>query len=107
MKTLSSAQTLYAKFVFPSLWIFFFGVGTLSVWLGAGQDRNGAPPEEKKVDVLAMWIAGTLFILWGCAGLKRVRLDAGHLYISNYWREIAVPLTLIADVTENRWINLH
>jgi hypothetical protein len=34
-------------------------------------------------------------------GLKRVRRDATHLYISNFLREIAVPLNQIVDVTEN------
>jgi len=50
---------------------------------------------------------GTAFILWGGAGLKRVRLDSTSLYVSNYMKEITVPLNMIADVTENRWINIH
>jgi hypothetical protein len=37
--------------------------------------------------------------------LKRVRLDGSVLRISNYLREIQVPLADIAEVQENRWLN--
>jgi hypothetical protein len=41
------------------------------------------------------------------AGLKRVRLDGQCLYVSNYLREISIPLANVRDVTENRWVNFH
>jgi hypothetical protein len=75
---LSSATTFWLKFVFPWIWIF-----------------------------LAAWLAGIVFILWICADLKRVRMDQDTLYISNFRREIAVPLSEIDSVAENRWINIH
>jgi len=34
-------------------------------------------------------------------------MDDRALYISNYAKEIAVPLANVAEVTENRWINIH
>jgi hypothetical protein len=34
-------------------------------------------------------------------------VDATSLYLSNYLREITVPLNMIAEVTEDRWINIH
>ncbi len=39
--------------------------------------------------------------------LKRVRVGGGQLYVSNFRKEIVVPLTFIEIVTENRWINVH
>jgi hypothetical protein len=66
----------------------------------------GAPPEMKWA-FLAAFVAGSCFIWWSCVRLKRVRCDGGNLYISNYLREIAVPLALVERVTENRWINIH
>src|SRR5262249_31841465 len=48
-----------------------------------------------------------LLLWWGCAGLKKVRLDHGSFYVSNYLREIAIPVGMIERVTENRWINIH
>ena len=107
-RTLSSAQTFLVKFVFPIVWISGFGLGTLALWAGAfnGSAGNG-PPHEMKLQFLAMWIAGTAFILWCCAGLKKVRIDQDSLYISNFRKEIVVPLSSIGSVTENRWINIH
>jgi hypothetical protein len=107
-RTLSSAQTFIMKVVFPILWISGFGFGTASLWLDFMHGKNGAPPSsEMKFMFLIMWIAGTAFILWSCARLKRVRVDDKHIHVSNYRREISIPLSLIADVTEIRWINIH
>jgi hypothetical protein len=39
--------------------------------------------------------------------LKRVRIDDKVLYVSNYVTEIAVPLVNVAEVRENRWVNIH
>ena len=34
-------------------------------------------------------------------------MDDQALYISNYSKEIVVPLANVADVSENRWVNTH
>jgi hypothetical protein len=108
LKTLSSAQTFFMKVLFPPVWISMFGLGTLALWFGAMHGKNGSqPPEAMKWLFLLLWLAGTAFILWGCAGLKRVRVDSNFLYVSNYLREISVPLKMISDVEEIRWINIH
>lgn len=107
VKTISSAQTFLMKVIFPVAWITGFGAGTLSLWLGSMHGIEGAPSPQEKWQFMATWIAGTAFILWGCAGLKRVRLDATHLYVSNFRKEISVPLGNLVSVTENRWINIH
>jgi hypothetical protein len=108
LRTLSSRQTFLMKMLFPAIWIAEFGIGTLGLWLGTMHGKGGAlPPDAIKWQFLTAWIAGTAFILWVCAGLKRVRVDEKSLYLSNYFREITVPLNMIAEVTENRWINIH
>jgi len=56
---------------------------------------------------LFFWIAGSAFLVWDAARLKFVSVDDDFLYVSNYLREIAIPLTDIYDVTENVWINTH
>ncbi len=107
-RTLSSAQTFWMKFVFPTIWISMFGLGTLALFLGAFRGPgNSPPPESMKWGFLAAWIAGTIFIYWGCARLKRVRIEDSAIYVSNYLKEIRIPLDAVADVTENRWINIH
>ena len=107
-RTISSAQTFIMKVVFPILWISGFGFGTASLWLNFMHGQNGAPPPgAMKFMFLIMWLAGAAFIIWSCARLKRVRVDDKHIYVSNYRREISIPLSYIADVTEIRWINIH
>ena len=44
---------------------------------------------------------------WTCAPLKRVWLEGMTLHVSNYLREIAVPVAAIDQVTESLWINIH
>ena len=105
-RTLSSAQTFVMKYVFPTMWISGFGIGTLGLFLGAYHGHNDASPDTKW-QFLAAWIAGTAFILWGCARLKRVRVDQSGLLVSNYLKEIRIPFDDIREVSENRWINIH
>jgi len=107
-RTLSSAQSFLMKVIFPILWIGGFGAATLNLWLGTmhGPGGTGAPT-FMRWQFLVMWLAGAAFIGWSCARLKRVRIDREFLYVSNYRREIMVPLSTIEAVTENRWINIH
>jgi hypothetical protein len=106
---LSSQQTFLMKIVFPVIWIGAFAVGTLGLflWSGSFQGPRQQPPEELKWFFLAMTCAGTVFIWWSCMRLKRVGMDDKALYISNFFTEIVVPLNNVAEVTENRWINIH
>ncbi len=107
-RTISSSRTFLMKVVVPVSWISMFGWGTIMLWLNAMHGQNNEPPTyEMKFAFLAAWIGGTAFLLWSCARLKRVRIDDDNLYISNFRGEMSVPLSAIADVTENRWINNH
>ena len=56
---------------------------------------------------LGVWIVGSAFILWSCAGLKRVRADEQQLFVSNYLREIRIPFSAVRDVKQNRWLNIR
>jgi len=98
------------KFIFPVFWIGIFAAGTLSMflaadsWHGAGNTR---PDPEQRWLFLLITIFGAVFIWWTSMRLKRVRMDDQALYISNYVKEIVVPLSNVAEVGENRWINIH
>src|SRR6266511_4278206 len=109
-RTLSSAQTFVMKALFPPLWIGGFAAATLSLFLAPEfwHAADGGPPDpELRWVFLFATIAGTVFIWWACIRLKRVRMDERALYISNYSTEIVVPLANVAEVTENRWLNIH
>jgi hypothetical protein len=93
------------KFLFPVAWIGMFGSGTLGLWLGGFNQANSAPPNEMKWQFLFIWIIGSLFIWAICIRNKRVEIDDLNLYISNYFREISVPLSQIENVSEYVWVN--
>jgi hypothetical protein len=106
MKIISSRLTFLIKIIFPTVLITAFGVVTLSVCFDFMLDTNGVPlPPEEKWQFIFAWIIGTMFTLWCCAGLKKVRVDSTHLYVSNFRKEIAVPFSNIEDITEYCWSN--
>jgi hypothetical protein len=76
--------------------------------MGNAQLRGGGvPPLAMKWIFLGAWSFGTTLLLWGCVGLKRVRIDSSNLYISNYLRELVVPFSSVAKITERQWANIH
>lgn len=107
-RTLSSAQTFVVKAIFPAIWIAGFGAATLSLWFEDASDS--ARPDTL---IAARWISLVVWLVFSAvvlrigAILKRVRVDGKFLYVSNYRREVAVPLSAVDTVTENRWINIH
>lgn len=52
-----------------------------------------------------MWILGFLLILFYGATLKKVYLAEDKLIISNYLKKIEVPVSAIAEVSENYFFN--
>jgi hypothetical protein len=107
-RNLSSTQTFLMKFVFPSVWLAAFTAGTVMLFVTGGiAGPDGPPPPEMKWLFLGATVLGGLFLYWCCMRLKRVQIDEEWLYVSNYLREIRVPLRDIEDVSENRWINIR
>lgn len=92
------------KVVLPALWIPIFGLGTLGMFLGTFEGGQHPPP---KWIFLFGWLAGCAFIYWNSVRLKEVSVDEDFLYVSNYLKEVVIPLSEIEDVTENVWVNIH
>lgn len=108
VRPLSSSQTFFVKFIFPVLWIGAFGAATLGVWLGPmGSGPGVPPPGGVKWAFLAFWLFGATSIYWSYGRLKRVRLNGDVLLISDYRREIQLPLHDVGSVTASRWLNHH
>jgi hypothetical protein len=91
------------KVIFPGFWISVWGFVTLRSFLGGSED---ADPDAKWM-ALGVLVVGFAFIYWSCIRLKAVSVDDNFLYVSNYLKEISIPLSEIYDVTENVWINSH
>ena len=69
-------------------------------------EAEGADDSLKWIFLIA-WVAATAFIFWNCVRLKKVSVDDDFLYVSNYLKEISIPLSDIYDVTENVWLGAH
>jgi hypothetical protein len=98
---LSSRLTYFTKVIFPIVWIVGFGAATAAMWVSNGM------PNQTKWAFLAVLIVGALSFWWICAPLKKVRIDGSTLYVSNYLKEIALPLDIVERITENRWVNFR
>ena len=98
LRRISSTLTFFYKFLFPAFLVVGF-VGF--VW------RPGTSRIDPKFDllVLAASVLVVAYEMWITWPIKRVLLDAANqrLYVSNYRREIVVPLSDIAHVTEFTW----
>lgn len=103
-RRLSSLQTVLMKVVFPAIWIPLWGSGTLMMFFGVLEGGGGT---ALKWVFLFVWVAGSAFIYWSCIRLKEVSVDDNFLYVSNYLKEVSIPLSEIYDVTENKWLNIH
>ena len=109
-RTLSSAETLLMKFVFPPLWIVgcAFVTATLFFYPGFWHPADsGLPAGLMKWFFLVATVVGARYVWAWYVPIKRVRMDDTMLYISNYSTEIAVPLADVAGVSEKRWLRLH
>ena len=101
-RTLSAPETFATKFILPSLWICTVGAIVLASF---GDTDEASPLYASRWKSLFVWVAGTGLLWWACMRLKRVRIAHESLYISNYRREIHVPLSEIRAIAGNRWLS--
>jgi hypothetical protein len=95
---LSSILTIIYKFIFPTVWIGGFGVGTITILFSEPKLAGGF--------VLGLLI-GCLMLYWFCIPLKSVEIDERYLYVSNFRKTIQIPFSKIEAVTESSFINIH
>jgi len=105
-RVLSSSATVWWKFIFPAIWISGFGAGTAALWRGAfhGLD-NQPPPDWMRWVFLGVWLVASTVLVWFGRRLHRVCFGDKVLTISNYFREISVPVTAISRVTQSYMSN--
>lgn len=96
---LSSRLTFFVKFGLPLFW--------LGMVVAVATRTREVMPEGPRAAVLVMVVLAAVLLGWVCVRLKRVRLDDRTLYVSNYLREITVPLDAVVRVEEQRWVNIR
>jgi len=107
VRTLSSDQTFGAKFVVPVVVILVFDVAALALWWDPNEwpmmGALHASSDPIRWVFAVVGIVLTLGSLWFGAPLKMVRIDDEALYLSNYRREIRVPLAELESVGGTNW----
>jgi hypothetical protein len=90
----SSSLTVLYKFVLPAVWPAGFGLATLALF-----SDPRAP--TMRWGFAAGWLLGTALLWCFCAPLKYVEVDGATLVISNFWRQIRVPLHEVESVWQS------
>ena len=101
----SSSVTLLYKFVFPAIWIALCGMFVFQ--LSRMVSQTGTYRNSVLLGLILLWAAGSIFFLRVSLPLLRVQLRDGHLYASNYFDEIEIHPSDIAEVTQNQWVKFR
>ena len=101
-RTLSSPLTFFWKFAATPVLIGWFVYVLAGEWSGGWKNRDGTPVSSGEIAIAVLcWAATFVCLVFLSARLKRVEVDDGTLFISNYVTEIRVPLSEVIDVTES------
>jgi hypothetical protein len=93
-KRISSPFTFFFKIVTPSLWA---GLGIFALCRALFEPYTGQL--FATVLFLIVWTAAPLLTnYWNNLPLKKVSIDNESLYVSNYIKEIRIPLSSVDDV---------
>ncbi|HMS39915.1 MAG TPA: hypothetical protein PKE69_06805 [Pyrinomonadaceae bacterium] len=99
-RELSSKQTFFLKIILPIFFTVIFTAAILVIIVSS-----------KKGEILPLIIIFPLIGLIGIFSMyftvmryKKVSVDERFLYVSNYRKEIKIPVSSIADVTETKWV---
>lgn len=101
MEDLTSKLTFFYKFVFPTLWIGMFALGTLLMFIAPGSVETRGDIREVRWLFLGATAVGAAFFYWACMRIKRVSLANGEFVISNYRRTIRVPIRDVERVSSS------
>lgn len=94
---ISSLWTFFAKFIFPLPFFVFALLQIISVWSAKNSTTNGTtwPPL-----LVYLWLGFPLGVVVSFGNVKRIYMDKQNLYISNYLKEIVVPIRNVQSVEE-------
>ncbi len=97
---LSSNWTLVLKVFFPTFWIVFFGLLTLSLFIADPEDNLFPGNVTAKLIFTAIFLVFLLVLFLTVMSLKRVDADEEYIYVSNYFKTYRYKLQDIKAVKE-------
>jgi len=100
-RTLSSIGTLGCKGL-PVLVAIMFPFIVMDLFFG---DRSDSGSASGLTSVIVIWIIAIINSV-NLRGVKKVSADGSAIYVSNYIREIRIPLDQISDVSGNNYVTI-
>lgn len=97
MIRISSSLTLVLSIFIPVFWFVFFGSLCLFFVLQDPEDLPFSNPVPIKIGFIAFYLFFGLCIYYFLFQLRRVELDDSHLYITNYFKTIKLPLDQVVS----------
>jgi hypothetical protein len=97
LRQISSSLTAFHKFFLPG--IFILSLVNLGIMALRG-DSFAVPPDMPFWLLPLIAIAFLLSSVWMSWPLKIVKIDDNNLYVSNYQKELTIPIAEISKVTE-------
>ncbi len=92
MQSLSSSITPFTKYVLPGAFL-----AALPVWILLIQNpKFGYFPA-------VFWAAACAFLVWWTTPIKKVSLRGDEFVVSNYLKEVPVPVSTLVKLREDRW----
>jgi hypothetical protein len=95
-KEISSEATAFWKYLFPTVWIPLMGVGAIAA-------ARLATAETGWILFVVGWIIASGYVIWFARRLKFVSIDEDFVYVSQFHKQIQIPLAHIEGVKENFW----
>ncbi len=107
MIRISSSFTLVLSIFIPVFWFVFFGSLCLFFVLQDPEDLPLSNPRPIKLGFIAFYLFFGFCISYFLFQLRRVELDDSHIYITNYFKTIKLPLDQVDTFSTIHLIGMY
>jgi len=97
---ISSNLTISLKIFFPIFWLMFFGLTFIAFINSTEAYVGGMPINWFRIMLLSFIITGALVMYFSIMSLKRVEVDEGFFYVTNYRKTARYPFHNVEKLEE-------
>lgn len=98
MYRVSSSLTLVLAIFLPVFWLVTIGCFTLFSFLAEDEDLPLRNPDQFRLILSILLVAGTSLIYYFFMRLRRVECTNEHLFVTNYFKTVKIPWTEVRDI---------